>query len=233
MALIDIGLEQTSSATLQDFLVKLCDRLELEHAAYAGMDQSQGDIRGFVTYPEEWVRHYRENNLAKGDATLHLASRSIAPVDWSRIPRSEEYDRFLERAMDFGIPRNGVTVPVRGPFGDIGMLSVSMSGSAEAWARTYARVVPELQVAAVHVHDNVVRAFASPHPGIRPTLSAREVEILQWIAVGKTQRDIGSILAISDRTVEVHLRSARTKLAALTTAQAVARGIKARLIDPE
>ena len=233
MALIDIGLEQTSSKTLQDFLVKLCERLELDHAAYAGMDQSGSDIRGFVTYPEAWIRHYRDNNLAKGDATLHLASRSIAPVDWSRIPRSDEYDLVLEQARQFGIPRNGVTVPVRGPFGDIGMLSVSLGGSADRWARTYSRVVPELQVAAVHVHDNVVRTFSSPHPGVRPTLSGREVEILQWIAVGKTQRDIGAILAISDRTVEVHLRSARTKLAALTTAQAVARGIKARLIDPE
>lgn len=233
MALIDIGLERTSSKTLQDFLVKLCDRLELDHAAYAGMNQAGGDIRGFVTYPEAWIEHYRENNLAAGDATLHLASRSIAPVDWSRIPRSEEYGRVVDQAGEFGIPRNGVTVPVRGPFGDIGMLSVSLGGSADRWARTYAHIVPDLQVAAVHVHDNVVRAFSPYHPATRPSLSGREIEILQWIAAGKTQRDIGSILAISDRTVEVHLRSARTKLAALTTAQAVARGIKARLIDPE
>ena len=85
----------------------------------------------------------------------------------------------------------------------------------------------------MHVHDNVMQTFLPTHPALRPKLSKREIEILQWIAVGKTQRDVGAILAISDRTVEVHLRSARAKLAALTTAQAVARGIKARLIDPE
>lgn len=233
MALIDIGLEQTSSKTLQEFLHQLRERLEVDHAAYAGMDQSGGDIRGFVTYPEEWVRHYSENDLARIDPTLRLASRSIAPVDWSRIPRTAGYGRMLEQANDFGIPLNGVTVPVRGPFGDIGMLSVSLRGSPEQWARTYARIIPDLQAAAVHVHDNVMQAFSRMHPAMRPTLSRREIEILQWIAVGKTQRDIGAILAISDRTVEVHLRSARSKLAALTTAQAVARGIKARLIDPE
>ena len=64
-------------------------------------------------------------------------------------------------------------------------------------------------------------------------VEARETEILQWIAAGKSQQDIADILTISHRTVEVHLRSARTKLNALTTAQAIGRAIGLGLIYPE
>jgi len=65
-----------------------------------------------------------------------------------------------------------------------------------------------------------------------PSLSTREKEILQWVAAGKSQQDIGDILSISHRTVEVHLRSGREKLNALTTAQAVGRSISLGLIYP-
>ena len=67
----------------------------------------------------------------------------------------------------------------------------------------------------------------------RPTLSLRAVEVLQWTAAGKTQQDIGDILTISLKTDEVQPRSARTKLSALTTAQAVVLGISLGFIDPK
>ncbi|WP_366944699.1 LuxR C-terminal-related transcriptional regulator [Planktotalea sp.] len=45
--------------------------------------------------------------------------------------------------------------------------------------------------------------------------------------------DIGVILTISSRTVEVHLRSARSKLSALSTPQAVGRAIGMGFIQPK
>jgi hypothetical protein len=54
----------------------------------------------------------------------------------------------------------------------------------------------------------------------------------QWVAAGKSQQDVGDILGISTRTVEVHLRSAREKLGALTTVQAVGRAIGLNIIYP-
>ena len=36
-------------------------------------------------------------------------------------------------------------------------------------------------------------------------LTKREAEVLQWLAAGKSNKDIGAILAISPRTVEKHL----------------------------
>ena len=83
------------------------------------------------------------------------------------------------------------------------------------------------------MHDKVKQSDSLAIVLRLPALSLREVKVLQWTAAGKSQQDIGDILTISLRTVEVHLRSARTKLSALTTAEAVGRGISTGFIDPK
>jgi DNA-binding CsgD family transcriptional regulator len=62
-----------------------------------------------------------------------------------------------------------------------------------------------------------------------PTLSAlapltpRERELLQWVAAGKTDRDIASIVGISVRTVHKHLQHTYAKLGVETRTAAVMR----------
>lgn len=56
-------------------------------------------------------------------------------------------------------------------------------------------------------------------------LSAREAEVLSWIADGKTGSEIGEILGISGPTVRFHLKNVLRKLGARNTASAVSRGI--------
>ena len=43
-------------------------------------------------------------------------------------------------------------------------------------------------------------------------LTGREKEVLHWLALGKTNREIGSILGVSPRTVQSHLRHIYLKL---------------------
>lgn len=45
-------------------------------------------------------------------------------------------------------------------------------------------------------------------------------------ALGKQQAEVAAILMISERTVENHLRAARRRLGAASTAQAVARALR-------
>lgn len=232
MRLVDIGNSHDDDRPFTDLLDDICKRHEVDYAAYAGANPTNGKIYGFVNYPEPWKAHYTRYNLARSDPTLISASRSIAPIDWKRLPRDEDFFRVFRDAHDFGISENGLTVPVRGPFGDMGMISVTRAGDPKQWARHARRIVSDLQTTAVHLHDTVMRADELSRLLRQPALSSREREVLQWIAAGKTYRDVGEILSISDRTVEVHLRSARQKLSALTTAQAVARAIGRGLIYP-
>ena len=43
-------------------------------------------------------------------------------------------------------------------------------------------------------------------------LTAREAEVLYWVAKGKTNRDIGDILGMSPKTVTKHLEHVFVKL---------------------
>ena len=43
-------------------------------------------------------------------------------------------------------------------------------------------------------------------------LTAREAQVLFWISIGKTNRDIGKILDVSPRTVNKHLQQIFPKL---------------------
>jgi DNA-binding CsgD family transcriptional regulator len=60
-------------------------------------------------------------------------------------------------------------------------------------------------------------------------LSLREREVLDWLAGGKTDRDIADILGISHRTVHKHLQRIYEKLGVENRTSAVMRGISLRL----
>lgn len=214
------------------YLNDLCEDLGFDDAAYAGINPVGGTMHAYVTYSESWQHHYQQNALQNLDPTLQAAMRSVAPVDWSRLSRDKNFRRVFDDARDFGVSERGMTVPIRGPYGEFGMLSVSRHCSDAEWKKHKRSVITELQQLASHVHDHVMSSDPLARFLKHPDLSEREREVLQWIAAGKSQQDIADILNISNRTVEVHLKSSRTKLFALTTAQAVGRAVGMKLIYP-
>ncbi|MDC0738508.1 autoinducer binding domain-containing protein [Cognatishimia sp. SS12] len=214
------------------YLKGICDTFEFDDAAYAGVNPASGTMHAIVTYDKDWQDHYQDQELHNLDPTLQAAMRSVAPVDWMRLRHDSNFRAVFDQARDFGIGECGLTIPIRGPYGEFGMLSVTRKCSEAEWAKLKRNVLAELQPVASHVHDHIMQSEPLTRILHHPNLSLREIEILQWIAAGKSQQDIADILSISNRTVEVHLRSAREKLVALTTAQAVGRAIGLSLIYP-
>ncbi|TMV71928.1 hypothetical protein FGG78_29835, partial [Thioclava sp. BHET1] len=185
------------------YLSQLCERLTLDYASYATLNTSEGLLQGCATYPLGWKRAYIRRELYLIDPVLHRAALAVAPVDWDRLPRDENFHRVFAAAAEFGITTQGLTVPVRGPHGDRGVLSVTRDCPPQEWQQLKRRIIGDLQTAALRLHDHVMRNHVLSDALLRPNLSARETEILQWVAAGKQQQDIGAILAISPRTVEV------------------------------
>ena len=58
-------------------------------------------------------------------------------------------------------------------------------------------------------------------------LTEREVEVLRWVACGKTNRDIGDILGLSPRTVNKHLEHVYIKLGVETRTAATSVALSA------
>lgn len=232
MNLIDLSTVPDTDDNFTFFLNDLCRELGFDYASYATSHPITGDVQGYANYPDEWKLHYGRRGMHRVDPTLYQSARSIAPVDWARFTDHPHFHDVFFDAHDFGISNRGLTVPVRGPHGECGLLSVTRDCRERDWKKHKREVIGDLQFAAVHMHDNVMRSGVLMQALQRPRLSSREMQILQWVAAGKTQQDIGDILSISHRTVEVHLRSSREKLSALTTAQAIGRAISLGLIYP-
>src|SRR5262249_30131205 len=63
-------------------------------------------------------------------------------------------------------------------------------------------------------------------------LNEREIEVLSWVARGKTSAQIARTLRMSKRTVDFHIDNARIKLNAATRSQAAIKAVAGGLIKP-
>jgi DNA-binding NarL/FixJ family response regulator len=63
-------------------------------------------------------------------------------------------------------------------------------------------------------------------------LNEREIEVLTWVARGKTSEDIAKKLRITRRTVDFHVDNARAKLGAQTRTAAAIKAVAGGLIKP-
>jgi DNA-binding NarL/FixJ family response regulator len=68
--------------------------------------------------------------------------------------------------------------------------------------------------------------FSSPDPLRQLGLTPRAAEVLLWVAQGKTNSDIGTILGISESTVKKHLLEIFGKLAVETRSAATLRALE-------
>jgi DNA-binding NarL/FixJ family response regulator len=72
----------------------------------------------------------------------------------------------------------------------------------------------------------------APDLPIAEQLSRREIEILTWVARGKTSSEISRELRLSKRTIDFHTDKARVKLRAATRTEAAIRAAAGGLIKP-
>jgi DNA-binding NarL/FixJ family response regulator len=72
----------------------------------------------------------------------------------------------------------------------------------------------------------------TPALELRPSLTLREVEVLQCVAQGRLNREIADELSITENTVRSHIRNILDKLQMHTRMEAAMYAVRQRLIDP-
>ena len=124
--------------------------------------------------------------------------------------------------------------------------SASMDGGANGFylfAREPREVIQQeayiLELVVPFVHAAWVRAQTRGAPRrtaatavSAPVLTEREREILQWVYNGKSNGEVGAILAISPLTVKNHVQKILRKLNVVNRAQAVGKALDSRIIGP-
>lgn len=91
--------------------------------------------------------------------------------------------------------------------------------------------VLELLLPYLHVHWLALPDGTQAAPaGVARAASARELEVLHWVSIGKSNEEVGQILGISGGTVKSHLQRIYKLLGVSNRTQAVSRGIALRLL---
>ena len=179
-------------------------------------------------WPSEFFMLYVENDYARVDPLIRRSIQSHMPFEW----QAESYwsdgnprvGEMMRRAADFGL-RDGYLVPIHGPKGYEGCVSMSANKLDLS-----ARAKSALHLMALYAFDRM-RSLRGSLPDRKITLTAREREVLSWVAAGKSAAQISQALKISKRTVDEHSQTAARKLGAANRTQAVAIAMRDRIIE--
>ena len=194
-----------------------------------GQPLSVSDIKPvLIDYPEAWQLRYFEQNYVTIDPVVTRASQARIPYHWSEFrDLTPAQRRMFAEAQEFGLV-SGLTVPIHGPAGEVFVASV---------AADHADLDPRssLSVANMLINQTYSVLTGLKHPGapVAPVaLTGRERECLIWSARGKSSGDIGTILNISENTVNFHIKNVMGKLGAASRVLAVVKAIRLGLIAP-
>ncbi|MBN1654431.1 MAG: helix-turn-helix transcriptional regulator [Deltaproteobacteria bacterium] len=180
-------------------------------------DESQPMEIYNISYPTDFLQNYLSNRHYILDASIRELVTNLSPVDChSTTSRgSEEYIAFVQKnhftsaqtwmhgALDLSESKM-VGFSFVGP----------MSESSERVLEILKFIIPFYSEAFNRISRNVEKASFN--------LTPREIEVLQWIKEGKSSWDISVLYNCSKRTVDFHVENAKTKLNAVSRAQAVA-----------
>lgn len=209
----------------------LCEDMNLNWASYYGLDIISKEVTAFSTSSAEWRSLYISKGYVRKDPITRTAFVSEEPVLWRDLDTIPLASEILSAGEVYGIPRMGVSM--RDTYKDeyVGILSVAWEEkSQDEWDAKFLSIKPKLQNF-LTVFQDINRELSEGFGQLNADgLTAREVEILQWLAGGRSQERIGRSLDISPRTVEAHIKSIRSKLGAASTAQAIARAVSLRVV---
>lgn len=218
---------------IDEALARIAPLIGVDHVVYhssklGARPSSDPYIR--LTYPAVWIKRYLQRGYVDVDPVLKQGFKRTLPFDWSelRIETPEEME-FFHDALAHGVGPHGLSIPVRSKQGHRGLFSVSSTASQSDWAMTRERRLSTMIEIANRLHRRVVSEIFGEDA---PHLTDRELECLQWVALGKDTGDIAQILNISHHTTRDYLKSVRFKLDCVTTAQAVNKAVHLGLMNP-
>ncbi|MEO0912472.1 MAG: LuxR family transcriptional regulator [Pseudomonadota bacterium] len=175
-------------------------------------------------YPQAWAEGYIRRKLFRVDPRPAYAFRRETAIFWTEISdlegQSEEERNFIKEleAADIG---DGLAIPAFGPGGRNGYFGLGFGGARRA-LDVGERTVMQAACLAGHLKYCSLMRESLPVP---PQLSQRELEILEWVARGKSNTVIAEILGISAHTVDAYLRRVFVKLGTADRITAAIRGL--------
>ena len=176
-----------------------------------------------------WVEHYQTEGMAGFCPFAPRLLTSLAPFQFDDVLRAADATKagqeVIASAAEYDI-KHGYYLP-----------QASKADRRNfVFIRTEKEIVDldllnALSLVAIAAHSRLRTLQSSGHVTDLPKLSVREVEVLRWLAQGKSTLDVGDILGISESTVRFHYNRVALEFGTLNRTQTVVEALKRGLLS--
>jgi len=180
-------------------------------------------------YPDEWRAQYEAAGYLANDPTVAHGRRTQNPLVWSDVVFAGTPEMW-EGARSFGL-RVGWAQSSFDASGVVGMLSLSRAAEpiTDSELRAKELRMRYLVCASHHVLSRTLSSSRDRAPEV--FLTKREIEILKWLADGKSSKEVSDILHIAFDTVNFHVKNVIAKFEVPNKTAAVVRAVLMGLVD--
>lgn len=185
-----------------------------------------------LNYPTGWTEHYFEQGYQNIDPVIQYSPETSQPFLWAdlveRVGLTNKQRRFLEEAQREAKICDGVSVPLHGPHGRVAVMcfaSSSPNTRRDSQMGYLKAIAAQFQM----VHECL---GTHPTPNSALKLSQRELDCLNWAALGKSSWDISMILGISENTVNYHIKNSMKKFETNSRIVAIVKAIRLNMLTP-
>lgn len=180
-------------------------------------------------WSQAWTERYMEQGFYSHDPMAKKTRERVDPFFWHEVDdsddRSAKAQQVMNEAAEFGL-KYGFSVPIYGVEGE--QSCVTMGGDQLDIPPRGREAIHLISIYAHHRARTLRHAWSPPASNSHEhALTLREREVLKWVALGKTDWEIGKILKISEETSYAHVRNSCRKLKAATRTQAVVKAMLA------
>ncbi len=198
-----------------DLDLELCKLASLSPAGYfVGLHiRFAAPLMTFQTYDQRWTDRYTEQAYALRDPMIAWGFSTEGVARWSEITIPDPF-KIMEEAASYGLIY-GVSVAC-GP-----IASRTIAGAARSDREFTDAEQARIQEIVLRLHD-----MTEPPDSLTPA----QIEALRCIAAGDRHAAAAAKLGISESALKARLTSARHKLLARTTAEALQRAKDYRLL---
>jgi LuxR family quorum-sensing system transcriptional regulator CciR len=187
-------------------------------------DRRFGRVHSANNMPEAWSQAY-PTRLRFEDPLPDLALRLCRPLRWSEArelePPGRQQEAFYAFAATLGFSQ-GLALPTYGPGARTGFVGLPALSDAPVRDEVLVSAHAFAQMSFLRYCELIDGQASNDVP-----LSERELDVVYWIAMGKSNSVIAEILGISAETVDSYVRRAFRKLGVSDRTSAVLHSVLA------
>jgi DNA-binding CsgD family transcriptional regulator len=222
--------EAKNLAELNSVFAERIEGLGFAHAGYIrvfGNGHFHGGGFLFGGTAPGWVERYQAERYFVDDPVVTSGCRMTCAFTLADVAGpSRAGAPILADSRRYGL-YDGLVTPIRAGYDEVGLVLVGTDRRLQP--TDYERFLLQ------GICETYARAGLSflPQSAVRPSLTRRESECLRWVALGRSDAQIGMILGLSPNTVHAHIEAAKMKLDANSRVQLVLRAVMAGILRSE